>query len=124
MNISDYNIKKKISRSFEDCRLKSRSHAEKSVSTPALHSLLSIHFSMSIFLTPNIVGGFCGSVFFMQISSAKDLFLKLEDATLLDSSYLTQLFKTIHREDLVRQVQNGSRQAEEADAVPSLSDYR
>uniref|UniRef100_A0A3B3IM94 Caspase 8, apoptosis-related cysteine peptidase n=1 Tax=Oryzias latipes TaxID=8090 RepID=A0A3B3IM94_ORYLA len=58
------------------------------------------------------------------ISSAKDLFLKLEDATLLDSSYLTQLFRTIHREDLVRQVQNGSRQAEEADAVPSLSDYR
>uniref|UniRef100_A0A8C7XHS2 Caspase-8 n=1 Tax=Oryzias sinensis TaxID=183150 RepID=A0A8C7XHS2_9TELE len=58
------------------------------------------------------------------ISSAKDLFLKLEDATLLDSSYLTQLFKTIHREDLVRRLQNGSSQAEEADAVPGLSDYR
>uniref|UniRef100_A0A3P9H614 DED domain-containing protein n=1 Tax=Oryzias latipes TaxID=8090 RepID=A0A3P9H614_ORYLA len=52
-------------------------------------------------------------------------FLKLEEVSLLDSFYLSQLLKTIHREDLVRLLQNDSRHAEETDAIPILcSDYR
>ncbi|XP_024129567.1 caspase-8 [Oryzias melastigma] len=58
------------------------------------------------------------------ISSAKDLFIKLQDASLLESAYLIQLFKTIHREDLVNRLQRNSRQLEEADAIPALSSYR
>ena len=61
----------------------------------------------------------------MQIKDAKDLFLRLEEKGLMDNSaFLFQLLDTIQRRDLLRILETDSRQPEETDANPVLSDYR
>lgn len=62
---------------------------------------------------------------FTQISNARELFRKLEDKCLLEnSSFLYQLLQTIRREDLLNLLEADSRQLEETDARPLLSEYR
>lgn len=62
---------------------------------------------------------------FSQIRNARELFSKLEEKCLMgNSSFLSQLLQTIHREDLVRLLKADSRQLEETDARPLLSEYR
>lgn len=59
------------------------------------------------------------------IRDAKGLFLRLEEKCLLENEvFLSQLLSTIHRADLLRLLETDSRQPEETDAYPVLSDYR
>uniref|UniRef100_A0AAQ6A2C2 Caspase-8 n=1 Tax=Amphiprion ocellaris TaxID=80972 RepID=A0AAQ6A2C2_AMPOC len=59
------------------------------------------------------------------IKDAKQLFLKLEERELLQNKFfLTQLLRTIHRADLLNLIEADSRQTEETDARPMLSEYR
>ncbi|CAK6952078.1 caspase-8 [Scomber scombrus] len=59
------------------------------------------------------------------IRDAKDLFLRLEEKGLMDNSaFLYQLLDTIQRRDLLSLLETDSRQPEETDANPVLSDYR
>lgn len=62
---------------------------------------------------------------FSQIQDARQLFLKLEEKCLLEnSSFLSQLLQTIRRADLLSLLREESRQQEETDASPLLSEYR
>lgn len=62
---------------------------------------------------------------FSQITDARTLFTKLEEKCLLEnSSFLFQLLQTICRADLLNLLQADSRQQEETDARPLLSEYR
>uniref|UniRef100_A0A3Q1FMT9 Caspase-8 n=1 Tax=Acanthochromis polyacanthus TaxID=80966 RepID=A0A3Q1FMT9_9TELE len=59
------------------------------------------------------------------IKDAKQLFLRLEEKELLENKFfLTQLLRTIHRADLLSLIETDSRQTEETDARPLLSEYR
>ncbi|XP_008303542.1 caspase-8 [Stegastes partitus] len=59
------------------------------------------------------------------ITDAKQLFLRLEEKGLLENNYfLSQLLRTIRRADLLSHIETDSRQAEETDAQPALSQYR
>ncbi|XP_045907788.1 caspase-8-like [Micropterus dolomieu] len=59
------------------------------------------------------------------IRDAKGLFFRLEEKCLLENElFLSQLLSTIHRADLLRLLETDSRQPEETDAYPVLSDYR
>ncbi|XP_038134764.1 caspase-8-like [Cyprinodon tularosa] len=59
------------------------------------------------------------------IKDAKELFMRMEEKGLLEnSSFLSQLLYTIHRADLLNMLENDSRQTEETDANPFLSEYR
>lgn len=59
------------------------------------------------------------------VVDAKDLFLRLEEAGVLDNShFLTQLLQTICRADLLSLLETDSRRSEETDANVFLSDYR
>lgn len=59
------------------------------------------------------------------IRDAKQLFLRLEEKDLLQNKiFLSQLLRTIHRADLLNLVETDSREAEETDACPALSEYR
>lgn len=63
--------------------------------------------------------------FFIQITDAKGLFLRLEEKGLLDSSsFLSQLLSIIHRADLLHLLNTEVREQEESDANPILSEYR
>ncbi|XP_039458569.1 caspase-8-like [Oreochromis aureus] len=60
-----------------------------------------------------------------NIKDGKDLFLRLEEKGLLQNdAFLRQLLDTIHRADLLRDLETDSRPPEETDASPVLSDYR
>lgn len=64
-------------------------------------------------------------ILFSQISDARGLFRKLEEKCLLEnSSFLSQLLRTIRRADLLNLLEADSRQLEETDARPLLSEYR
>ncbi|MEQ2293978.1 hypothetical protein AMECASPLE_039140 [Ameca splendens] len=59
------------------------------------------------------------------IKDAKELFIRLEEKGLLEnSSFLYHLLHTIHRADLLHLLESDSRQVEETDASPFLSEYR
>ncbi|KAM4727616.1 caspase-8 isoform 2-T4 [Anableps anableps] len=59
------------------------------------------------------------------IKDAKELFMRLEEKALLENpSFLSELLRTIHRADLLNLLESDSRQREETDATPILSDYR
>uniref|UniRef100_A0A8C9XG64 Caspase-8 n=1 Tax=Sander lucioperca TaxID=283035 RepID=A0A8C9XG64_SANLU len=59
------------------------------------------------------------------IVDAKGLFLRLEEKGLLENDFfLSQLLQTICRADLLNLLETDSRQPEETDANPMLSDYR
>lgn len=59
------------------------------------------------------------------ITDAKRLFLRLEERGLLENEhFLSQLLRTIRREDLLTLLENDNRQQEETDANPILSQYR
>lgn len=65
------------------------------------------------------------SSLFSQISNARELFRKLEEKCLLDSSYfLSQLLQTIGRRDLLSRLVADLGQPVETDAKPLLSKYR
>lgn len=62
---------------------------------------------------------------FSQIRDARQLFSNLEEKCLMgNSSFLSQLLQTIRRADLLRLLKADSRQLEETDATPLLSEYR
>jgi len=61
----------------------------------------------------------------VQITDAKQLFLRLEEKGLLENDlFLIQLLQTIRRTDLLNLLETDSRPPEEADANPMLSEYR
>ncbi|XP_042338234.1 caspase-8-like, partial [Plectropomus leopardus] len=59
------------------------------------------------------------------INDAKQLFMRLEEKGLLDDHFfLCQLLQTIRRADLLNLLETDSRQPEDTDALPMLSEYR
>ncbi len=67
----------------------------------------------------------CFLVVLVQIRDAKGLFLRLEEKGLLENDFfLSRLLQTIRRADLLNLLETDSRQPEETDANPVLSDYR
>lgn len=59
------------------------------------------------------------------IRDAKDLFLRLEEKGFLENDvFLSQLFRTLRRSDLLRLLATHSSQPVETDSTPVLSDYR
>lgn len=63
--------------------------------------------------------------FILQIRQAKELFSRLSEKGLLENNtFLKELLRTIHREDLIIRLKAGSGNLEETDARRVLSNFR